>query len=82
MNDPVIENAVLDFVTPTNGQQRVTYTLNGRTDSMWLVGINRAIGVVVGDKGRLVYRRTAGNGLWYFEKYEGDKQHGNHCSLP
>ena len=51
MNNPVIENAVVGFVTPTNGQQRIMYTLNGRTDWIWLVGINRAIGVVVGDKG-------------------------------
>ena len=70
MNNPVIENAVVDFVTPTNGQQRIMYTLNEKTDWMWLVGINRAIGVVVGDKGRLVYKTTANSGLWYFEKYK------------
>ena len=66
----VIENAIVDFITPSNGQQRVMYTLNERTDYIWLVGINRAIGVVVGDKGRLVYKTTANSGLWYFEKYK------------
>jgi hypothetical protein len=70
MNNPVIENAVVGFVTPTNGQQRIMYTLNGRTDWIWLVGINRAIGVVVGDKGRLVYRTTPNSALWYFERYK------------
>jgi len=70
----VIENAIVDFITPSSGQQRVMYTLNERTDYTWLVGINRAIGVVVGDKGRLVYKTTTNSGLWYFEKYkEGEE---------
>ena len=34
MNNPVIENAVVGFVTPTNGQQRIMYTLNGRLDRL------------------------------------------------
>jgi len=41
---------------------------SGSNDCLWLCGRNCASNVKVGDVGRLIYRSTASEGLWWFEK--------------
>lgn len=65
------ENAVLVEIREKDYAQKYEYpTEDGGTGCMWFTGWERAQGVKVGDKGKLVYRTGPSYGLYFFEKYE------------
>jgi hypothetical protein len=65
----IIEDAELTEISKDGGQLYKYGPDN--SDCMWLCGEDRAIGVQVGDKGRLVYRSNVGRGYYRFEKAVG-----------
>ncbi len=68
----IIENVTLAEIRPGDFAQLYKWSERPE-DSIWLTGYNRAANVNVGDRGRFVYKSTASQGLWWFEK-ETEKQ--------
>ena len=65
----IIENVTLVEVRPGDGAQLYKWG-DSFDEELQLCAWNRADNVKVGDKGRLVYRSTASQGLYWFEKNE------------
>lgn len=63
----IIEDVTLSEIREGDGAQLYVWG-GGVDDCLWLTGRNRADNVRVGDKGRLVYRSTASEGLYWFER--------------